>query len=180
MSEAIEDLKHEHEAIVSSLEIVDRIVVGIVEGKLPDKGDLTNFIAFLKEFADKCHHGKEEGILFPALTKAGIPERGGPIGVMLTEHVEGRRLISKMESALQGKPDYAEFASAAKEYSTLLRNHIEKENNVLFVMAERALDSGQLEEIFALFEEHEENVIGHGRHEALHEMLKGLRSKYGG
>lgn len=51
--------------------------------------DLRGFIGFLKEFADRCHHGREEGILFPALVNAGIPEQSGPIGVMLAEYVEG-------------------------------------------------------------------------------------------
>jgi hemerythrin-like domain-containing protein len=37
-------------------------------------------MGFLKEFADKRHHGKEEGILFPALVEADIPEKGGHIG----------------------------------------------------------------------------------------------------
>ena len=133
---------------------------------------------FLKEFADKCHHGKEEGILFPALTQAGIPERGGPVGVMLSEHMLGRDLIKKMEDALGNALDYKKFATAAKEYVSLLQSHIEKENSVLFPMAERTLDAARLESLFESFEEHEEKVIGHGRHEELHGMLKELRSKY--
>jgi len=51
-----------------------------------DTKDMHDFIGFLKEFADKCHHGKEEGLLFPALIQAGLPEKGGPIGVMLADH----------------------------------------------------------------------------------------------
>jgi hemerythrin-like domain-containing protein len=158
---------------------VEAIAARIGHGTFPEPKDLKDFLGFLKEFADKCHHGKEEGILFPALTRAGIPERGGPIGVMLAEHEEGRRLISEMQGAVEGKVDYARFASAAREYSKLLKSHIEKENNVLFPAAERTLQSGELEKIYAAFEEHEEKVIGQGRHEALHEILKGLKKKYG-
>jgi hemerythrin-like domain-containing protein len=178
MSKAIDDLQHEHEAILSALTILDRIVARIGDGIDPDQADLMDFIGFLKEFADKCHHGKEEGILFPSLTMAGIPEKGGPIGVMLSEHAKGRNLIKEMEASLTSGPAYEKFASAAREYILLLRNHIEKENRVLFPAAERALGSSVLEQIYISFEEHEEKVIGQGRHEALHTMLKDLQSKY--
>jgi len=178
MSKAIEDLKHEHEAILSSLIILDQITEDIDKGSTPDKVDLSNFIGFLKEFADKCHHGKEEGMLFPALTNAGIPEKGGPIGVMLSEHVQGRNFIKEMDHATASGPDYKAFAGAARHYSLLLENHIQKENNVLFPMAEKTLDKAQLEQLYKSFEEHEEKVIGHGRHEELHQMLKELKRKY--
>ena len=178
MSKAIEDLKHEHEAILSSLKILDQITEDIDKGSTPDKVDLSNFIGFLKEFADKCHHGKEEGMLFPALTNAGIPEKGGPIGVMLSEHVQGRNFIKEMDHATASGPDYKAFAGAARHYSSLLENHIQKENNVLFPMAEKTLDKAQLEQLYKSFEEHEEKVIGHGRHEELHQMLKELKRKY--
>jgi len=178
MSKAIEDLKHEHEAILSSLKILNQISADIDKGSTPGSLDLTNFIGFLKEFADKCHHGKEEGMLFPALTKAGIPEKGGPIGVMLSEHEQGRKHIREMDNAIASGPDYKAFAEAARNYSTLLNNHIQKENNVLFPLAETTLDKARLEQLFESFEEHEEKVIGHGRHEELHQMLKELKAKY--
>jgi hemerythrin-like domain-containing protein len=178
MSKAIDDLKHDHEAILSALKILDRITGGIDKGSLPGKADLLDFTGFLKEFADKCHHGKEEGILFPAMVQAGIPVNGGPIGVMLSDHTAGRDFIKKMEHSMAASMDYKGFADAARGYTALLRSHIEKENNVLFPMAERALSGPRLEELFELFDEHEEKVIGHGRHEELHGMLKALTLKY--
>ena len=117
-------------------------------------------------------------MLFPALTNAGIPEKDGPIGVMLSEHIQGRNLIKEMENAMATKPDYESFAIAARQYSSLLQNHIQKENTVLFPMAEKTLDKARLEQLYVSFEEHEEKVIGHGRHEKLHKMIKGLEVKY--
>jgi hemerythrin-like domain-containing protein len=178
MSKAIDDLKRDHEAILSALRILDQITIEIGKGSQPVRLDLVNFVNFLKEFADKCHHGKEEGLLFPALTQAGIPERGGPVGVMLSEHILGRDLIRKMEDVLGNTLDYKKFALAAMEYVSLLQSHIEKENNVLFPMAEKTLDAARLESLYKSFEEHEEKVIGHGRHEELHGMLRELKSKY--
>jgi hemerythrin-like domain-containing protein len=178
MSKAIDQLRHDHDAILSALKILDKIAAEIDKGSKPGKADLASFIGFLKEFADTCHHGKEEGILFPALAKAGIPEKGGPIGVMLSEHVQGRDSIKTMESSLSPSVDYKSFAAAAKEYIAMLRSHIDKENNVLFPMAEQVLDGPRLEGLAVSFDEHEEKVIGHGRHEELHQMLKDLKARY--
>ena len=100
MSQAIDDLMHEHEAILFALKILEAIGQRLDAGRPTDSEDIAAFIGFLKEFADKCHHGKEEGILFPALVAAGIPEQGGPIGVLLAEHVQGRDWIRQMEASL--------------------------------------------------------------------------------
>ena len=178
MSKAIDDLMREHDAILSSLKILDRIATDIGGGTMPDQLDLSRFTGFLKEFTDKCHHGKEEGILFPALINAGIPKEGGPIAVMLSEHEQGRSFIREMDRATASGPDYEAFAGAARQYSALIKGHIQKENGVLFPIAERALDKDRLEQLFEAFEEHEENVIGHGRHEKLHELLEGMKAKY--
>ena len=178
MSKAIDDLKHEHEAILSALKILDTIVARISQGSTVPKEDVLKFIGFLKEFADKCHHGKEEGILFPALVKAGIPEKSGPIGVMLSEHADGRNHIKDMEGAIADLSDNAKFSESATAYFGLLKNHIQKENNVLFPIAEKALPAVELERLYKFFEEHEEKIIGQGRHEELHRMLDGLKQKY--
>lgn len=178
MSKAIADLMNEHEAILSALQILERMLTGMEKTGSVNAADVQAFLGFLKEFADKCHHGKEEGLLFPALVAAGIPEQGGPVGAMLAEHSQGRQLIREMEESLSDGGDLARLRKAAGGYAAVLRNHIQKENMVLFPMAERALKEDQLEKLYEGFEEHEEKVIGHGRHEELHAMLHSLEEKY--
>jgi hemerythrin-like domain-containing protein len=179
MSKAIADLMNEHEAILSAIQILERMIAATEKAASVDTKDIHGFIGFLKEFADKCHHGKEEGLLFPAMVEAGVPGKDGPIGVMLTEHAQGRQLIRDMEESISTGVDRAKLAQAAGGYASLLRNHIQKENTVLFPMAERVLTEPQLVKLFEGFEEHEEKVIGQGRHEELHAMLKDLQEKYG-
>lgn len=178
MSRAIDDLLHEHDAILFALGILDDMEQRVSSGQPTSTEDIAAFLGFLKEFADKCHHGKEEGFLFPALTAAGISLQGGPVGVMLHEHAQGREAIAQMEVSLHPTLDPARFSSAARGYADMLRAHIDKENNILFPMAEKALSARQLDELFDQFEGHEENVIGAGRHEELHGRLKGLHNKY--
>jgi len=178
MSKATADLMNEHEAILSAIQTLERMMAVMEKSTSVDTEDIHDFIGFLKEFADKCHHGKEEGLLFPAMIGAGVPDRGGPIGVMLADHTEGRKLIRDMEDSITTNVDWEKLARAAGEYSHLLRNHIQKENNVLFPMAEKVLTGSQLDTLYEGFEEHEEKVIGHGRHEELHKTLKNLQEKY--
>ena len=178
MSRAIEDLKHEHDAVLFALKILAGMCKRMSVGAPVDDADIAAFLGFLKEFADKCHHGKEEGLLFPALVEAGIPQEGGPVGRMLEEHVEGRRWIRDMEAATQPALKVDDFTAAARGYTRLLQAHIQKENEVLFRMAEQVLSAAELERIADAFEQHEAQVIGQGRHEELHALLKALKAKY--
>jgi hemerythrin-like domain-containing protein len=90
MSKAMTDLMNDHDAILMALDIFSRILDSNKKTAQVDPDELLDFLDFLREFADKCHHGKEEGILFPAMIAVGIPDRGGPIGVMMAEHIQGR------------------------------------------------------------------------------------------
>lgn len=177
MGKATQDLRNEHEAILHVLEIVDRALSGTDK----ETGDLLRFggelIHFLRTFADKCHHGKEENHLFEEMVRRGVPKEGGPIGVMLEEHRLGREYIAHMAGAVDAK-DLAGFTEAAGLYRDLLRPHIEKENTILFVMADRLIDDTAQDEMFEKFEQHEESVIGHGVHEELHAMIHQWEDEY--
>ena len=138
MSRAIDDLRHEHDAILSALGILDAMV-GKLGGRKPPTGeDLQGFLGFLKEFADKCHHGKEEGILFPALVAAGIPEQGGPGRPDAGGARGGPEAHQSHGGCLQprGRPG---FRRSGRRLCRLLRSHIAKENDVLFPAADRVL-----------------------------------------
>jgi hemerythrin-like domain-containing protein len=175
MSKAIDELVNDHEAILSALAILERMAAASTP---VDSRDKLEFIDFLKEFADTCHHGKEEGFLFPSMIAMGVRDQGGPIGVMMSEHELGRDLLRRMSHSLSPQGNPAEFSQAAQDYIRLLRAHIQKENTVLFPLAERALSQDNLASLAEHFEQHEEQVIGHGRHEELHHLLDRLRAKY--
>ena len=178
MGKATQDLRKEHDAILYVLQILDRMMQPVVsepETQLRYYGEL---LYFLKIFADKCHHGKEENYLFQALVQQGIPNEGGPVGVMLQEHEKGRDYIAQMGRSLNDQ-DVNGFNSAAAPYRDLLRSHTEKENNVLFMLADEALDEEMQDRMFEQFEQHEETVIGHGVHEKLHAMIDTWAEAFG-
>lgn len=170
MGKATQDLREEHDSILHVLGVLDRMKDF---APMSDTGRFKRYeevVYFLKIFADKCHHGKEEGYLFPELVSKGVPNENGPVGVMLQDHKLGRDYISAMSQAVEAK-DRASFEAAATRYADLLRKHIHKENSVLFVMADKVIDAEGQDEMFEKFEQHEESVIGHGVHEKLHAMI---------
>jgi hemerythrin-like domain-containing protein len=175
---ATDDLRAEHEGILRMLAILNAVSERIHAGKSVPVAQLEGILDFLKVFADKCHHGKEEDILFPALEAAGMPREGGPIGVMLHEHTLGRGHIRDMGAALAGGDGQAAFAAPAQAYVELLTQHIAKENDVLFVMAEKLLGIPALTQMHEPFERLEQERIGPGRHEAFHRLLDDLAAEY--
>ncbi len=178
-----EQLKEEHEAIKLALSILNNVSKKLAGGETVDQEDIDSILDFIKTFADTCHHGKEEGLLFVAMESVGIPRDRGPIGVMLREHEMGRSYVRNMQEAVEkckaGGPSYSsQFIENAEKYIELLTQHIDKEDNILYPMADMQLPEEKQPELIEDFEKLEEERIGIGRHEELHELLHHLKDKY--
>ncbi len=178
---ATEQLKAEHKAIRTALILLDILRNKIESEGVADIEKLERLAEFFSIFADKCHHGKEENMLFPELERVGIPRENGPIGVMLAEHELGRdyiRIINESIKSYKANPDspvLEKMIEAIKGYIDLLEQHIYKENNVLFVIADMNLSDETQKELFEKFEEFELNEIGPQKHEELHKMLNEVK-----
>lgn len=181
---AIKELTTEHEAIRMTLRILNRISEEIEKTtKIPNPEHLKQLFEFFSVFVDKCHHGKEEELLFPALEKVGVSRENGPIGVMLNEHQQGRDLVAEMKRALSqylnGDAGAAQkLKGSADAYIALLNFHIDKENNVLFPMAVKHLPESKLAELKNGFDKIETDKIGTGKHQEFHQMLDILEGVY--
>jgi hemerythrin-like domain-containing protein len=176
-------LKQEHDLILVMLQIMDAACARVEEGEKVNPDHLGDMVDFIRNFADRCHHAKEEKILFPALKQTGIGQENGPIGVMLAEHAEGRFFAKGMSEAL-GEMKAGDSVAAGKfiadagGYVKLLDGHIMKENNILFRMADERLTDLQQKELLKEFDRVELEEIGAGVHEKYHEMLNQLRDVY--
>ncbi|MFX1250788.1 MAG: hemerythrin domain-containing protein [Promethearchaeota archaeon] len=178
-----EELMKEHEAIQVMLSILEQMCNRLELGERLPPGKLERVLEFIKLFADKCHHGKEEDLLFPAMIKAGFSKEGGPIAVMLHEHVIGRNAVKGMDEALvkykQSKDTIPEgFIENARTYIRLLRQHIDKEDHILYPMANQHLSLEVQQELLEQFERVEREVIGVGTHEKFHELLHQLKEEF--
>ncbi len=173
---ATQVLRDEHEGILAMLAVVEAAAYRLRDGKSVPPDLLTNAVDFFRNFADKCHHGKEEQQLFPALLEHGMPNEGGPVGVMLDEHEQGRALVRGMKDAadqyaagdLTAQPA---LISNALAYVKLLREHIDKENGALFPMADNILSEHEQGELCDAFERIEAEEMGAGVHERYHAMI---------
>lgn len=179
-----EQLKEEHGGVKVMLGIIGKICERMDSGKPVPVEHLEQILEFLKVFVDTCHHGKEEEHLFPALEAAGFPKEEGPVGQMLREHEEGRAFVRGMSVAAkhyaEGLPGGAvEFVSNARGYIRLLLDHIEKEDTVLYPIADARLTAEMQAALSVAFERVEEERVGHGRHEAFHALMDRLQREYG-
>jgi hemerythrin-like domain-containing protein len=182
--EPMKDLKMEHDAVQMTLRILDKICQRLEKaGEIIDFQHLDQLVEFFKVFVDKCHHGKEEELLFPALENVGVSNSGGPIEVLLNEHQQGREYVQAMNAALDqykkgNRSVVHEFVKSAKEYINLMNQHIEKENGVLFPLAEKHLSEQEQAKLWEGFEMIETQKIGVGKHDEFHKMLDNLESVY--
>jgi hemerythrin-like domain-containing protein len=179
---ATDVLREEHQTILQALRILDRFArLADRDGPIPHD-DVRTVLDFLTRFADGCHHAKEEEALFPMLEDRGLPRDGGPIGVMLHEHDQGRSLITTMRVAAAEIGRAAEarprFAVAARAYRSLLEAHIGKENEVLFRMADRLLSAPDQAALVDAFAQRERDALGEGERAKLDEALRALARRY--
>src|SRR3990167_10094837 len=105
-----EQLRNEHQAVLLALEILEKICQKLEAKEKVDPKHQEEILEFIKIFVDKCHHDKEEDLLFPALEKIGIPKEQGPIGIMLTEHDMGRKFVKGMSENISSPEKFIKNA----------------------------------------------------------------------
>ena len=177
---ATDILMSEHRVIERVIATLETAANRLEAGQEVRPGFFMDATDFIKGFADGCHHRKEEGVLFKALQANGMPAGQGPIAVMLSEHEQGRKFTRAMRSAAEqlqaGDPSArAALVANARGYAALLKQHIQKEDQVLFPMAGRIIPVDKQEQVVADFEkvEHEETGAGvHEKYLALAESLE--------
>ena len=162
MSEAtaVEMLEAEHRVIQKMVAGMSVLADQLEGGEPVDVSLLESIVAFLRTFADRLHHGKEESFLFPALIRRGVPAQGCPIGGLTMEHQKGRVMVGELADAIHG---YAVGEPLAQEnlVKTLRAlvvfypSHIWKEDYLLFPLAGKVLtpeDQQELRDKFATVE----------------------------
>jgi len=181
---ATQILMAEHEVILNVLDCLERLADEASSAGVPDLRSAREILEFLTVFADRCHHGKEEQCLFPKLVERGVPRHVGPVAVMLAEHDLGRTAIAGMRDALaacdRGDRSATErFVQGARVYVELLRDHIAKENGVLFPMADGMLGESDQADVLAKFENVEGHDMGEGTHERYLALAEDLVRRLG-
>lgn len=165
----VDALTREHRTILAVLDAIERQAGALRDGVPVAAAFWRDALDFVATYADRCHHGKEESLLFAELERAGLPGEHGPTACMRAEHEQGRRLRQAMAAALD-RGDGRALATAAGDYVLLLREHIDKEDHVLFPLARSVLSADAVARLrtgFASVEHHDLGPGTHARYEDL-------------
>lgn len=149
---AIAILMDEHRLIERVLGSLETLAVEVEAGQPLERPVVADYATFFREFADACHHGKEEDLLFARMVERGFPRDAGPIGVMLYEHTVGRQRVAALRGIAEAPGDVGAaerqlFLDSALQYIPMLRQHIQKEDRILYPMATQVLVGGELDRL---------------------------------
>jgi hemerythrin-like domain-containing protein len=172
---ATETLKHEHKIILLVLAAAEKQAKAIEAAGKMDGDKIDKLLDFFRNFTDHCHHSKEEKHFFAALEQRGVRPDVGPIAVMLAEHQHGRHRLKAVADALVkartgDRHAIREVRENLAAYVKLLKEHITKEDNVLFAMADKIFTAGDQTALSEAFE----NETGEGTHEKYHQLAQEL------
>ena len=183
VSKPIDILMEEHRLIEQVLGSLESFAVAAEGGLAIERPLVGEFAEFFRGFADAYHHGKEEDILFQRMIERGVPTESGPLAVMLHEHTQGRarvailRQVGQSEGAVEATEGRAVLA-AANEFVPLLRQHIIKEDRILYPMALRMLTGTELEQMETAFEAFGKRLDADGTEQRLRALADRLRSSF--
>lgn len=177
---AIHMLVVEHDHILKMIAITRQL---LANKRTLNIGHVEQIVDFIKNFADKYHHLKEEDILFMEMGKYGMRRESGPIAVMLSEHNQGRNYIKQTEEGIAqwksgNQQALNDIAENLLNYCALLTNHIDKENRVLYPMAERILPKTVLDTMSVDFETTNNTTINQKDTDKYLKLVEQLSSIY--
>jgi hemerythrin-like domain-containing protein len=183
MLEPVRILREEHDNILRGLNVLEACALKLHDQQDVSPETLEGLIEFFRLYADRTHHGKEEDLLFPAMIDYGFSREAGPIHCMLADHEHNRALTREMIAAAAeyragNKAAGLRFASAASEYVRALREHIQKENLVLFVMADNTIPADREPQLLASFQDVDANTIGKAEIDRLLRLLDALSEQF--
>jgi len=183
VTQAIRILMDEHRLIEQVLGSLETYVVGIEQGLAAERRTLGEYAAFFRGFADACHHGKEEDLLFQRMLERGMPRHAGPLAVMYHEHQQGRARVAALRGIAEadgplGAVDVQIAVESASSFIELLRAHIQKEDGILYPMAERLLTGPELDALETAFESFERSLRADGSLDRFRALADSLTTRY--
>lgn len=159
----------EHRLILRMIALVEQQAALVEAGHSQDWQFFLDAVDFIRNYADRFHHAKEEDVLFVALVANGMPARQSPIEAMHLEHEQGRTHVRALEEAARrmaggGHGEEAAIVLHARGYAQLLRSHIDKEDHILYPLAERVLPEALRPAMVTAYAAAEERTPGLAEH----------------
>ncbi|HEY9113504.1 MAG TPA: hemerythrin domain-containing protein [Bacteroidales bacterium] len=154
MKTATQNLENDHVYILKLTEVMQKMAAN----GATDINHFKSVVNVIQNYADGLHHKKEEDLLFPLFEKRNSGGHCGPVGVMLMEHAEGREYVRGMVESIEEFEGGNQLALQYIHhnmlgYAELLQNHIYKENNILFRMADNMFSDDDQSMLLDKFDE---------------------------
>lgn len=166
----VELLKGEHHIIRGVLDAMERVSTRLATEQSVGGDFWHQVVDFVENFVDRCHHRKEEEVLFPLLLGRARSERVGPIVAMKHEHIEGRELKNALCHAANGS-DPKKLCAAARTYIQLLREHMTTEEQGPFEM-DRRITARRAERMRDEFRRVEREILGESGYDRYLELAR--------
>jgi len=178
-----EELMYEHKAIKLMLSIMSKISKSINNKDVFYTNDVEKIVDFLFIYADKCHRTKEEKAFYPALLSTKIQLENDPVSLMINEHTIGKGYLKEIMCCVENCKIGSTFscgriADCMKNYVDLIQNHIQKEEEIYFRLANQTLSQETQNEISNLFLEIDNDFRVPGLHDQQKELLNTMKAKY--
>jgi hemerythrin-like domain-containing protein len=155
----------EHRLIERMVKRMAQELPGMEERKEVDAAFLADAIDFIRTYADRCHHGKEEDILFRELAAKSLsPEDGKVMRDLTEEHVYGRKVVSRLAAAKDRygqtpTEGFEEIIGCLKELVEFYPAHIEKEDKHFFLPCMKYFNSTEKDAMLRTFEDFDRNLF---------------------
>jgi len=161
MNTATKNLENDHGYILRLIDVMEVIT----KKGAPDVRDLETIVGLIRNYADGIHHEKEEQLLFPLMAEKGFSMEQGPVAVMLIDHAEGRGYVKGVREGIELYKNGQQGAISVifrnmQGYIDLLRSHIDKENNILFRMADNVFSETDQQNLLKEFSRVEKGGSG--------------------
>jgi hemerythrin-like domain-containing protein len=149
-------LEDEHVVILKVIDFIRKNVEQLRKGDQLSTDSMNQIVDFMRSYADRCHHGKEEAILFPFLIERGVPPEGCPIGALTHEHEAGRKFVGAVAENIPMYQNGDEEArskliEALDHILNLYPNHIWKEDFLVFPMTHKVCSEEDLDLLYNRF-----------------------------
>jgi DUF438 domain-containing protein len=171
-------LMDDHSIIEKAFFIIERQL----EKNKKNWSAISTLLDVLWDYGETCHNMKEEKVYFPLLLERGMPPQG-PVAVMLAEHQKERDYLNKLKSLLpeakQNKELEQEFSNIFGEYSALTKDHIWKENDILYPMGRKFVQPDDVPYLATEFKRIEQESLGVGAYTRYKTLVDALEKETG-
>lgn len=172
-------LVEEHRLILRMIALLENNARETAAGRYCNWQFYLDGVDFIRNYADRFHHAKEEDVLFRALIENGMPKEHSPVAAMLLEHDQGRAFVRVLEDgvqeALAGETaGCRKVAENALAYAALLREHIDKEDTILYPLAERIIPEAMRPAILEGYRRAEARIPAGGRYAEIVEQYESI------